>query len=414
MVDSEEDCRKTKRPRVEKAKCAICEEECYVDELVKLKDIASWQRLYEIAKIRHIEPILRIADANPPSAPDIRYHKKCRDRLTHVKNLRKIQGDLGNLSSEPSSVQRRSSRQSTDAADKSRVYPEVCIFCEKKTKYIQGSRTREPLIQSSELRADETVRDAAIRRCDERIIALTSRDIVAAEGHYHATCYRRYTVNSKRDQSTAPKTASQSAAGDDGYANAVGVALEKLYPYVRCNILFNPRLVSLVEITAKLESFFIEQDVEIRASTKKNLRRNLEAEFGDTLHFFETDHRVFLRPHNLKTDDIASEVIRLEKRIQLYNQGQDCVQLIENVAIILRDSIKGSIQEQMWPPHPEELDKSYIELPECLMTFLKVLLGGTQRDASDRISRLSWSFAQDILNAVTNAQVVTPKHVLLA
>ena len=36
-----------------------------------------------------------------------------------------------------------------------------------------------------ELRADAKVRDAATKKLDSKILAIVTRDIVAAEAHYH-------------------------------------------------------------------------------------------------------------------------------------------------------------------------------------------------------------------------------------
>ena len=67
----------------------------------------------------------------------------------------------------------------------SRTYPEICIFCEKKTRYKKGTKTRDPLIQCVDLRADASIRKAAIATGDSRIIGLGSHDLVAAEAWYH-------------------------------------------------------------------------------------------------------------------------------------------------------------------------------------------------------------------------------------
>jgi len=63
----------------------------------------------------------------------------------------------------------------------------------KVSKYIEGTRTRESLIPATKLRADTKVREVAISCNDERLLAVTARDIVAAEAHYHCSCYRDYT-----------------------------------------------------------------------------------------------------------------------------------------------------------------------------------------------------------------------------
>ena len=67
----------------------------------------------------------------------------------------------------------------------SRVYEARCIFCQKVTKYLTGQRTREPLTQCVEVLADERIRDADVKTMDDRILALISRDLMTAEGHYH-------------------------------------------------------------------------------------------------------------------------------------------------------------------------------------------------------------------------------------
>ena len=60
------------------------------------------------------------------------------------------------------------------------------------SKYGKGTRTRESL-SATELRADMKVREVAISRNDVRLLALTARNIVAAEAdHYHPSCYRDY------------------------------------------------------------------------------------------------------------------------------------------------------------------------------------------------------------------------------
>ena len=81
-----------------------------------------------------------------------------------------------------------------------RVYDPICIFCSK-DKFQKRSKSREKLTQAVQLRADQTLRKCAIQKGDERILAVTSRDIVAAEAHYHVSCYKNY----KRDGAKIPE-----------------------------------------------------------------------------------------------------------------------------------------------------------------------------------------------------------------
>ena len=64
---------------------------------------------------------------------------------------------------------------------------------QKIDKYIKGQNMKEKLLQCRELQANETVLSTATKKMDSRILAIVSRDLVAAEGHYHRSCYGLHT-----------------------------------------------------------------------------------------------------------------------------------------------------------------------------------------------------------------------------
>ena len=70
----------------------------------------------------------------------------------------------------------------------------ICVFCEK-AKYLKGTKTIEALIQCVDLRVDNNIRRAAVGRNDPRILAIVTRELVAAEACYHKSCYPSYTRN---------------------------------------------------------------------------------------------------------------------------------------------------------------------------------------------------------------------------
>ena len=148
--------------------------------------------------------------------------------------------------------------------EKSRVYDKVCIFCERKTKYVKGMHSRESLIQAVDLRADQTIRDIAINTANERLLAITSRDIVAAEAHYHRSCYKLFTR--KADSKCDDKTEN----------NLVKESFNLLYEYIRTDIFLDPRIVPLTDLTSKLESIVRDKGTNIEESTKTHIRRHLE------------------------------------------------------------------------------------------------------------------------------------------
>ena len=108
------------------------------------------------------------------------------------------------------------------------VYEKQCIFCKKVEKYIKGSKSRESLIQARQLRVDDTVRRAAEIKQDKRILALVSRELVAAEAHWHHSCYKNYTrTNSKSENTTDTEEVC------DTYTEAELNAFSRLCNYIR-------------------------------------------------------------------------------------------------------------------------------------------------------------------------------------
>ena len=106
-------------------------------------------------------------------------------------------------------------RQCRKPSSEGRVYDPVCIFCSK-VKFMKSPKTREKLIQAVQLRADATLCHCAILNNDARILAITSRDIVAAEAHYHASCYKNYTnIKTKQGDHVGDKEVENSSQVTD-------------------------------------------------------------------------------------------------------------------------------------------------------------------------------------------------------
>ena len=177
-----------------KKKCIIHTETYDKDTgpLITPKDYDSWKTLLDAAQVRNHGPILEIAARlSEREVPNISYHRQCRSRFTLKRDLENLKrkstersGD-GEESSGAAKLQHRS-------PSTSRVLEVKCIFCGK-YKFLKGTSTRETLTKARQLRADETLRQCAIEKQDEKILVITSMDIVAAEAHYHHSCYTNYT-----------------------------------------------------------------------------------------------------------------------------------------------------------------------------------------------------------------------------
>ena len=161
------------------------------EKLVSPQSVESWNTLVRAARIRKHSPILQLAEETAEGdIPQVYYHRRCRSSFTMKKSLDSLQAETSKSESIPA---RDTSTRAVPST--SRTYAVKCIFCDKTSKYARKQNTREPLVMCKELRADAKVRNVATKKLDSKILAIVSRDIVAAEAHYHRSCYRLYTEN---------------------------------------------------------------------------------------------------------------------------------------------------------------------------------------------------------------------------
>lgn len=311
------------------------------------------------------------------------------------------------------STERRASQRGPSTG--ARVYQKNCIFCDKESKYMKGN-VREKLIQCSDLRSDETIRKTATSKSDTKILAIVSRELVAAEAFYHRSCYRNYT----RPPKTSNDIASECSGSEEDmlYNHIETQGLENLYDYVRTDLLENPRLVQFTEITGTLVKFMEELGAEkIRESTKTHLRRNLEKQFGSLLQFEDLlgNKRLFVIPQNLSRVQLARESAKHSRQHQA-SPSNSRVEAVSQAALYLRESILSVENEISWPPKPSELTEDNVKIPENLKAFLATLLTGSTdclEPFPERIDRLVKSFGQDMIFGVSRGRQKTPKHLLL-
>ena len=143
--------------------------------------------------MRQFENLLRYKEH--PSVPDIYYHPECRKTFCHKKALTKIKKEqsFSCLNDKNIETAQRPSREKPESSGS--VYAEVCIFFDRKTKYQKGTKNREKLTKAVHLRADNTIREAATKKGDTKIIAIASKELVAAEAHYHISCNKKIHIH---------------------------------------------------------------------------------------------------------------------------------------------------------------------------------------------------------------------------
>jgi hypothetical protein len=356
------------------------------------------------AEIRAFTPITKFAEHD--GVPHLYYHNTCRNTFGNKKELDKIIAKSADESSKTSSSMQRSSRRDPIPST-SRVYEAVCIFCQKDSKYLKGSRSCEALTQFVELRADDMVRNAALRKVDERILTLVSRDFVAAEAQYHRSCYRLYTKDSKPSgEIDSPEP--------DPYTEAEYEAYVMLFAHVRNDLFSSPRVIRMTDLTCKLTQFMQSLGIEnLKEYTKKHIRPKLESDFVNSRFIINDNGKLLVFPDNLSRDKLAKENLALSEKLKVYTDDGKCIdQLLLRAALYLRDEVKRSTKKQQWPPLPEELDESYLPLPDALTKFYNILLSGESKNTSDRTQRLTNSFAEDCVYGITGGRQKSSKHIL--
>ena len=167
--DNTADSKSTKRQKLAHYKCIICNNTAAISELQTPDGFDSWSRLLDVAKIRNFAPITDIK-LSASQIPEIFYHRKCRNDFTYKKDLKKISDISGKNHDAPCDQETgpklRDKREKCGSSS-SRTYPELCIFCNKNSKYIKNTRTREILTKATTLQSDQTLRDLATKRMDD-------------------------------------------------------------------------------------------------------------------------------------------------------------------------------------------------------------------------------------------------------
>ena len=205
-------------------------------------------------------------------------------------NYRKLMQMNMNLLQSPDDVDKRYSSRNdpTDSvtSQRQRTYNKICIFCGKASKYRRGSRSREPLRQCAELRADAKVREIAEKKMDNRILAITTRELVAAEACYHNTCYKDYT-RIRPDKDTDAKDEMIS----NEYSTTEAAAFQEVRKFMRHEFAVTECCLFMTDVYQELMKHMKADVEEVRDSTKTHLRRKIEKEFGETIEIINLENR---------------------------------------------------------------------------------------------------------------------------
>ncbi|KAG0714107.1 hypothetical protein GWK47_001671 [Chionoecetes opilio] len=211
-------------------------------------------------------------------------------------------------------------------------------FARKQTStYAKRQKTQEVLVKCRELRADAKIRNATTKKLDSRILGIVSRDIVAAEAHYHRS-YRFYTQGETSQQKGA--VSADDKEDEDIYEAAVSQSYSELFHYIRMELFGTPKVLMITDVTSRLvasmKSFGVDQ---VQDSTKKHLRQRIKKEFGGFLHIY-----LLIYPDSLTVQELVRENQSLKKQLKTLSRG-DAQELQTKAAKQLRADIKTKAKD---------------------------------------------------------------------
>ena len=149
---------------------------------------------------------------------------------------------------------------------------------------------------------------------------------------------------------------------------------------------------------------------EIRQSTRLYLQRNLQK--LDILKFIAIRSRKYVYHKSMKIEDRMKIYVGLQKKLE-ENVTKEKESIVKTAAKLIRSEILQMKDTLPWPPPPKELEPKKFVIPEKLKEFLSKMFHEEEKPNA-RKSRIWYSFAQDIVFAVTNGngKVKTPKSIL--
>ncbi|CAH3188108.1 unnamed protein product, partial [Porites evermanni] len=163
----------------------------------------------------------------------------------------------------------------------------------------------------------------ATQKNDSKILALVSRELVAAEACYHRTWYGSYT---RPEGSSSVNTDMSSESPDDEYARLESDAYQMLFDFIRSDVIENEKVVRLSEMTQLLLQYLMSLGAKELQITR-NVLNILMAEKED-------------------------------KGATTKNSN------IQKAAADIRDAIGNEENKMSWPSRPSELNDSAIEVLE--------------------------------------------------
>ena len=377
--------------------------------LISPRDYDSWRTLLEAAQIRQFKCLLELAcTVDENIIPQVFYHRKCRCLFTMKKELESLKLKTCNDDLQVCANIATTKLKRQKLSGPSAILEKKCIFCDKASKYLKKSNTREPLIICRELRADSKIRAYAEYTGDTRLLGLIGcHEMVAAEAHYHISCYKQCTIKPTREVNVSEVSVQEAASVK---------AFDFIVDYIRTQIFENPHIVALADSTQKYVAKLLQYGQTSRYdSAKKNLKRKLEQEFKNSLHFCQAANgRVLMYPDNLTMDSLVIEHFHLKQEMSRFREMSSDVSIMKAAAKV-RSDIMDMPSPYSFPYMQDiDIDGQLDKLPESLLCLLNNIISGASTQPQGSVTRRVHAIGSDIAYSTTSGRIKMAKHLLLA
>ena len=330
--------------------------------------IETWQTLQNASRIRKQTIECQVDPDDSENLPVIFYHRKCYQYFTmksvltkieeeRIKQFEALKARSEAIVSYEEKVEERSTRSSESVLrdNNQTVLPKMCIFC-KRNKYVK--RRLEKLIQCVELRAVESIREAAKGSDNYDLISLASKDLVAAEAHYHASCYKSFTLK--------PQSENKSSAQSTENAIYKEVQLEsfKLLAEYMHEEIAKDNILCYSNLLTKMEELMSARGEEMKKPAKLFLRRNIDKHFKD-VDSINIDNKTYFYRNTLTQKSLVENNIKLKSEIDSLNKRVkelEELSIIERCGHLIQKDITKMKDRLPWPPRPQDLDPQKLPL----------------------------------------------------
>ena len=177
------------------------------------------------------------------------------------------------------------------------------------------------------------------------------------------------------------------------------------------------KIFPVVTLTSKIEEFVHAKGFTIKETTKKHIRRKIESEVGNIIHFYKNKQGKLLAvPDSVTMQDMVLENENLKNELSMIkSKTNDMKGIIHQASSYIHSSIQENCMASPWPYHPSDITEESINLPHLLQDLLTGILTGEPENQclSQRIKLLIQSIGQDLIYATTRGKQKPPKHLLL-